>query len=420
MSIDETTLYGWSPVMIDFTFTPEVEEVRLKVRRLMSDVVRPRWEDVDQSDRAKVVALIVELRRIARVEWQLWLPHMPKEWGGMGLGPTAMAAVSAEAARVPIGPYVLNAQAPDEGNQHTLLHWGTDEQREKYLRPLCEGTARSCFAMTEPEVAGSDPTLIRTSAYRDGDEWVLNGHKWFISGARGAKFALLIARTEENPDIPQAANSCFIVDLPSSGWNVVRDIETMAGGHNHCEIVIEDLRVPDSNMLGGRGQGHLLGQYRLGPARLAHCMRWIGQAETALDMMVDRALNRFSHGSLLAEKQGIQWQIADSAMELYQGKLMVLHAAYKIEHGLDFVSEVSMAKHFVANSLWRIVDRAIQIHGALGYSTDTPLAQMLQQARWSRFADGADEIHQMRIAQRTIAAYKDHGSTNSATGGLPL
>ena len=420
MSIDETTLYGWSPVMIDFTFTPEVEEVRLKVRRLMFDVVRPRWEDVDQSDRAKVVALIVELRRIAREEWQLWLPHMPKEWGGMGLGPTAMAAVSAEAARVPIGPYVLNAQAPDEGNQHTLLHWGTDEQREKYLRPLCEGTARSCFAMTEPEVAGSDPTLIRTSAYRDGDEWVLNGHKWFISGARGAKFALLIARTEENPDIPQAANSCFIVDLPSSGWNVVRDIETMAGGHNHCEIVIEDLRVPDSNMLGGRGQGHLLGQYRLGPARLAHCMRWIGQAETALDMMVDRALNRFSHGSLLAEKQGIQWQIADSAMELYQGKLMVLHAAYKIEHGLDFVSEVSMAKHFVANSLWRIVDRAIQIHGALGYSTDTPLAQMLQQARWSRFADGADEIHQMRIAQRTIAAYKDHGSTNSATGGLPL
>jgi acyl-CoA dehydrogenase len=406
--------------MIDFTFAPEVEEVRLKVRRLMTDVVGPAWNEVDQSDRAKVVALIVELRRVAREEWGLWLPHMPKEWGGMGLGPTAMAAVSAEAARVPIGPYVLNAQAPDEGNQHTLLHWGTEEQREKYLRPLCEGRARSCFAMTEPEVAGSDPTLIRTSAYRDGDEWVINGHKWFISGARGAKFALLVARTEEDPDVPQAANSCFIVDLPSPGWTVVRDIETMAGGHNHCEIVIEDLRVPDANMLGGRGQGHLLGQYRLGPARLAHCMRWIGQAETALDMMVERSLNRFSHGSLLAEKQGIQWLIADSAVELYQCKLMVLHAAYKIEHGLEFTSEVSMAKHFVANSLWRIVDRAIQVHGALGYSTDTPLAHMLQQARWSRFADGADEIHQMRIAQRTIAAYKDHGSTNSATGGLPL
>jgi acyl-CoA dehydrogenase len=153
---------------------------------------------------------------------------------------------------------------------------------------------------------------------------------------------------------------------------------------------------------------------------LAHCMRWIGQAETALDMMVDRSLNRFSHGSLLAEKQGIQWLIADSAMELYQCKLMVLHAAYKIEKGLPFTSEVSMAKHFVANSLWQIVDRAIQVHGALGYSNDTPLAHMLQQARWSRFADGADEVHQMRIAQRTIAAYKDHGTTKSATGDLPL
>jgi acyl-CoA dehydrogenase len=249
---------------------------------------------------------------------------------------------------------------------------------------------------------------------------VINGHKWFISGARGAQFALLVARTEEDPDLPQAANSCFIVDIPSEGWNIVRDVETMSGGHNHCEIEIKDLRVSNANMLGGRGQGHLLGQYRLGPARLAHCMRWIAQAEMALDMMVARSLERYSHGSLLAEKQGIQWLIADSAMEMYQGKLMILHAAYKIEHGMDFTSEVSMTKHFVANSLWRIIDRAIQVHGALGYSTDTPLAGMLQQARWSRFADGADEIHQMRIAQRTISAYKDFGTTKKATGDLPL
>ena len=173
-------------------------------------------------------------------------------------------------------------------------------------------------------------------------------------------------------------------------------------------------------MLGGRGQGHLLGQARLGPARLAHCMRWIGQAEVALDMMVDRALNRFAHGSLLADKQGIQWMIADSAMELYQCKLMVLHAAYKIDRGEDFRSEVSMAKHFVANTLSRIVDRAIQVHGALGYSTDTPLARMAQQARWARFADGADEVHQWRIAQRTIDAYKSDKTTRTATGNLPL
>jgi acyl-CoA dehydrogenase len=274
--------------------------------------------------------------------------------------------------------------------------------------------------MTEPEVAGSDPTLIQTRAYPDGDEWVINGHKWFISGARGAQFAILIARTEDDPDIPQAANSAFLVDIPQDGWTVVRDVETMSGGHNHCEILIEDLRVPADRMLGGRGQGHLLGQARLGPARLAHCMRWIGQAEVALDMMVDRSLNRFAHGSLLAEKQGIQWMIADSALELYQGKLMVLHAAYKIDNKMDFTSEVSMAKHFVANMLNRVIDRAIQVHGALGYSTDTPLAGMATQARWARFADGADEVHQMRIAQRTIAAYKDYRTTKRATGDLPL
>jgi acyl-CoA dehydrogenase len=194
----------------------------------------------------------------------------------------------------------------------------------------------------------------------------------------------------------------------------------MSGSHNHCEIRITDLRVPAANMLGGRGQGHLLGQARLGPARLAHCMRWIAQCETALDMMVDRATSRYAHGSMLSDKQGIQWLIADSTMELYQCKLMVLHAAYRLEHDLPFKTEVSMAKHFVANTLWRIVDRAIQVHGALGYSTDTPLAEMLTHARWSRFADGADEVHQWTIARNTIAAYAEDGTTRRATGDLPL
>jgi acyl-CoA dehydrogenase len=406
---------------IDFSFPPEIDEVRDRVRSFVDDVVRPVevQADAEDWDRRRWIEAIVEMRGKAK-EAGLWLPHMPAEWGGMGLGHVAMAAVSAEAAKTRMGPFALNAQAPDEGNMHTLLAWGTDEQKEQYLRPLCEGTARSCFAMTEPEVAGSDPTLIRTHAYLDGDEWVINGHKWFISGARGAKFAILIARTEDDPELPQAANSAFLVDLPAEGWHNVRDVQTMSGGHNHCEIVIEDLRVHRDKMLGGRGQGHLLGQARLGPARLAHCMRWIGQAEVALDMMVDRSLHRFAHGSLLAEKQGIQWMIADSALELYQAKLMVLHAAYKIDHRLDFTSEVSMAKHFVANMLNRVIDRSIQVHGALGYSTDTPLAGMATQARWARFADGADEVHQMRIAQRTIAAFKDHGTTKAATGDLPL
>ncbi|RJL31772.1 acyl-CoA dehydrogenase family protein [Bailinhaonella thermotolerans] len=409
---------------IDFTLSPEQEEVRRRVRTFVQETIIPAVKDFDDEEKAtsreEYIRTLLDLRERAKAEG-LWLPHMPAEWGGMGLGHVALAMVQAEAAKTRLGPWILNCMAPDEGNMHTLLHWGTDEQKERYLRPLAEGTKMSCFAMTEPEVAGSDPTLIRTTAVKDGDEWVVNGHKWFISSARRASFAILIARTETDvPEGHRGANTAFLVDLPAEGWNDVREVETMHGSTGHSEIVITDLRVPDANVLGGRGNGHRLGQYRLGPARLAHCMRWVSQAETALDMMVDRALNRYSHGSVLADKQGVQWMIADSAMELYQCKLMILHAASKIDKGEDFRTEVSMAKHFVANSLNRILDRAIQVHGALGYSTDTPLAKMFQHARWARLADGADEIHQMRIAQRVIAAYRDTGTTHSATGGLPL
>lgn len=404
---------------IDFSLTPELEELRGKVRNFIQEVVKPTEDEIDEGDRDSLIKGVIKMRREAQKRG-LWLPHMPEEWGGMGLGHVELAMVAAEAARARFGPYALNCQAPDEGNMHTLEKWGTDAQKEKYLKPLCEGFARSCFAMTEPEVAGSDPTLIQTKAVQDGNGWVINGHKWFISGAKSAKFAILIARTEDNPEIPQAGNTAFIIDLPQDGWDDVREVSTMHGSTGHSEIVIENLRVPDEAILGGRGNGHLLGQSRLGPARLAHCMRWIGQAEVALEMMVDRATKRFAHGSFLSEKQGIQWMIADSAMELYQGKLMVLHAAHKIDSGADFKSEVSMAKHFVANSLNRIIDRAMQVHGALGYSNDTPIAHMLQQARWARFADGADEVHQWRIAERTIKAWKETGSVASATGDLPI
>jgi acyl-CoA dehydrogenase len=419
---DATTLDGMA---IDFTLPPDVEAVRLRVREFMDTEVRPAEEKLyanapnGEPARRDVVSMIVELRQRAR-ECEVWLPHMPVEWGGLGLGITAMAFVSAEAARTNFGPFVLNAQAPDEGNQHTLLHHATPEQQEKYLRPSVEGRVRSCFAMTEPEVAGSDPTGIRTTAVLDGDEWLINGHKWFISGARGAGFAILIAKTDPDADPPQASNTAFLVDLPADGWEVVRDVETMAGRGNHCEIRITDVRVPNANVLGGRGNGHLLGQARLGPARLAHCMRWIGQIEIALEMLVDRAEHRQLHGEPLAEKQAIQWMMADSAMELYSAKLMVLHAAYKIEHGLPFRQEVSFAKHHVANTLWRVVDRAIQVHGALGYSTDTPLERMLRHARSARLVDGADEVHQALIARNVRAAYAESGSVGAATGDLEL
>lgn len=408
---------------IDFTFPEDVEQVRRRVRQFMETVVKPREQGIDFSfdkrDRNALITAIAELRREA-MQVGLWLPQMPPEWGGMGLGPTAVAAIAAECARTTLGSFALGCQAPDEGNMHTLLAFGTEEQKQKYLKPLCEGWGRSCFAMTEPEVSGSDPTLIQTRAVLENGEWVLNGHKWFISGAKGANFAIVIAKTDPDATNPRHKNSAFIVPSETPGWTVVRDISTMGGSHNHCEIRIENVRVPDKNLLGERGGGHRLGQARLGPARLAHCMRWIGQVETALEMMIDRAMKRYTHGSYLADKQAIQWMIADSGRELYAGKLMILHAAYKIENGLPYRAEVSYAKHHVANTLWRVLDRAVQVHGALGYSNDSPLAKMLTNARWARFADGADEVHQMRTAELLIRAYEQTGSTRSATGDLPI
>ncbi len=406
---------------IDFTLPPAVAEIRNRVRQFMLEEVDPAGDRVsfEPEQRADLVTTILRLRQRAQ-ELELFNPHLPKIWGGLGLGATAMAAVSAEAGRTKLGPFVLNCHAPDEGNMHTLLHFGTDEQKEKYLRPLAEGRGRSCFAMTEPEVAGSDPTLIQTRAVLDGDSWVLDGHKWFISGAKGANFAIVVACTDADADPPQARNSAFIVDTPTDGWNIVRDIETMSGSHNHCEIRLEAVRVPKENLLGERGGGHRLGQARLGPARLAHCMRWIGQTEVGLEMLVERATQRFAHGSLLSEKQAIQWMMSDSAIEIYTAKLMVLHAAYRIENGLPFKNEVGMAKVHVANTLWRVLDRALQVHGALGYSRDAPIAQMLVEARWARLADGADEVHKMRIAENVMKAVAETGSVRRATGDFEL
>jgi acyl-CoA dehydrogenase len=402
---------------IDFTMPEQVLDLRDRVRAFIKEDIEPAESQMQKTGQWREG--IIELRRKAR-QRGLWLPHMPPEFGGLGLGPLGIAMISAECGRNRLAPFIVNCQAPDEGNMHTLLHFATPAQKEKYLRPLCEGRVRSCFAMTEPEVAGSDPTQIQTHAEKQGDNWVINGHKWFISGAHGAKFAIVIARTDPEADPPQARNSAFIVDLPNPGFEIVRDIDTMAGRGNHCEIRFKNCIVPADAMLGPRGQGHTLGQVRLGPARLAHCMRWIGNAEVALEMMLKRAMERQVQGGKLIDKQAIQFKISESVMELYQSKLMVLHSAYLIENKLPFRQEVSMAKHHVANTLWRIVDRAIQIHGALGYSTDTPLESMLRHARSARLVDGADEVHLTQIARHTIEAYKRGGSTRAATGGADL
>ncbi len=401
---------------IDFTLPEDVIEVRDRVRAFMHDQVVPSEERLREgNDLSAWRPALTALREKARAEG-LWAPHMPTQWGGMGLGATAMAFVSAECGRTRFGAYILNCHAPDEGNMHTILHFGTQEQKEKYLRPLVDGECRSCFSMTEPDVAGSDPTELQTSALKDGDDWVINGRKWFTSGARGARFAIVIARTDPEASPPQARNSAFFVECDNPGFQIVRDIETMAGKGNHCEIEYVDCRVPANALFGGRGQGHRLGQVRLGPARLAHCMRWIGNAETALDLLVDRALKRKLHGGVLADKQLTQIKISESVMELYQCKLMVLHAAYLIENKLPFRNEVSMCKHHVANTLWRVIDRAIQVHGALGYSTDSDLESMMKHARSARLVDGADEVHLSQIARTAIEIFQTEGSVRNATG----
>ena len=401
---------------IDFTLPPEVHETRDRVRAFMDEQVRPAEERLRAGRDLKAWRPALQTLREKAKAAGLWAPHMPAEWGGMGLRPLAMAFLSAECGRTQFGAYILNCHAPDEGNMHTLLHYGTPEQKERYLRPLADGECRSCFAMTEPEVAGSDPTGLQTRALPDGPNWVINGHKWFISGAHGARFAIVIAKTDPDAQPPQARNTAFIVETVNPGWKIVRDIETMAGRGNHCEIRLEDCVVPDSAILGGRSQGHRLGQMRLGPARLAHCMRWIGNAEIALEAMVNRAVERKLHGGTLADKQGIQWLMSQSALELYQAKLMVIHAAYLIENEKPFRQEVSMAKYHVANTLWRICDRAIQVHGALGYSTDTDLESMLRHARSARLVDGADEVHLTQMAQHLIETVRVDGSSRRATG----
>ena len=390
--------------------------LRAKMQDFINNEVIPR-ESVLHQDNPDAREAMDSLKARAKF-LGLWSLGHPTDIGGGGLPLMEFALLNEIIGRSYFGMFAVGSVSMQDS---IMLHlYGSNAQRAQWLEPLVNGDIYPSVGLTEPDVAGSDPTLMKTRAVLEGDEWVINGHKWFTSGAEGADFAIVIARTDPDAEIPQARNSAFIVPTKTPGFEIVRDVETMGGRHNHPEIKYTNVRVPKTHLLGERGGGHKLGQVRLGPARLAHCMRWLGQIEMALEMLIDRAQKRFAHGSYLSEKQSIQWMMSDSAMELYASKLMVLHAAYKIEQGMEFKQEVSMAKHHVANTLWRVIDRAMQVHGALGYSTDTPLAGMMQQARWARLADGADEVHQMRIAELLMRAYNEDGSVNQAVGGLPL
>ena len=403
--------------MIDFTIPPELQDVRARVAAFVRDEVLTVERDVDPTNFDESLA---DLRARAR-KAGLWNPHLPPEWGGLGLGALGMALVSQELGASALAPLALNCMAPDEGNMHLLLHAATEEQKARYLRPLSDGSVRSCFAMTERDVASSDPTQLRTTAKQDGDGWVLNGEKWFITGANGAAFAIVVAMTEDDPDVdPRSRFSLFLVDGDNPGWEVVREIPVMGteGPGGHCEVRLTDCRVGPAALMGRRGEGFALSQVRLGPARLAHAMRWIGVAQRALDIATQRAISREAFGKQLARHEAVAWMLADSGIDLYAARLMVLHAAWKIESGQQFKQEVAIVKVFVAEMLGQIVDRAIQICGSLGYSGDLPLERFYRDARAARIYDGPSEVHRMLIARNLEKAMVTEGTTKPATGGL--
>jgi acyl-CoA dehydrogenase len=396
---------------MDFELSPRALELRDRIRAFLDEHVLPVEIEAMRALDEEVVpgvpypAVLVELRERARAEG-LWNLFMPDERYGAGLANWEYAALCEEMGRSPaIAPMAFNCSAPDTGNMEILAEHGTDEQRERWLQPLLDGEIRSCFSMTEPEVSGSDPTTLRTRAELDGDEWVIDGHKWFTSGAMGAAVAIAMVATD--PDAhPYARASMILVPTDNPGFDLVRPVPVMghSGGPGHCEIRYRDCRVPAANLLGPRGAGFVIAQDRLGPGRIHHCMRAIGTAERAIEMMCRRASEREAFGSKLADKQFVQDFIAKSRMEVDQARLLTMLAAWKMdtEGKRAARQEISMIKVVAANMVMDVLDRAIQVHGSLGMSDDTPLAWMWRFSRMLKVADGPDEVHKMVIARREI------------------
>ena len=391
--------------MPDFTITPEVRGMRQKVAAFMDEHIYPNEQLLaDGGDERE--SLMKELQGKTK-KMGMWAPHLPAEAGGMGIGFMPYVYINEILGRSPFAPRAFGAQAPDSGNAEILWQFGTEEQKKRWLKPLVAGDIRSCFSMTEPEVAGSDPTLLQTKAVRDGDEWVINGHKWFTSGAMGASFAILMCVTEPEAQTYRRMSQ-IIVPTDTPGFEIVRSVPVMGEtAGNHCEIRYEDCRVPVTHTLGNAGDGFMIAQKRLGPGRIHHCMRWLGQMQRALDLMCRRALERVAFGSTLAKKQTVQTWIADSVAEIQAARLLTLHAAQKVDQGDEARVEISLIKFWGSRILIDVIDRAIQVHGALGVSGDTPLESMYRQARAGRIYDGPDEVHRMVVARRVLRAYSD-------------
>ena len=386
---------------MNFEVSPHIAEKRQQVRSFINEHVIPNERIVLDEDRAGKHDTLRRLQSEAKSAG-LWVPHLPKDYGGLGLGIMGMCVLFREMGRSPVGAKVFNCDAPNQGNMDLLLRAANPSLREKYLGPLAAGEITSAFCMTEPAPgAGADPSNLRTRAVKDGDGWIIDGHKWYSTGGRDAAFLIVMARTSDDP---RNGATMFIVDRHAQGVEYVRDIATMSEpvlDHREGEFRFHSVRVNDIAVVRAVGDGFRLAQERLVPARLTHCMRWLGLADRTLELCKPYLVSRDSFGKKLAQHQILQQKIAHHALGIHAGNLMTFHCAWMIEKGLDKEARPysSMAKLHVAQLLCNVLDDAIQMHGGLGYSEDMPFASWYRHARSARIADGPDEVHEVVIAR---------------------
>lgn len=404
----------------DFSTDPEFEATLAWIRRFVDETIIPLDLLCDGLNQKQLDALWAPLKQEVKQKG-LWAPHLGPEHGGQGMGQLKLALIHEILGRHSLAPEMFGCQGPDSGNAELLAVGANEAQRERWLYPLMRGELRSTFSMTEPFTASSDPTEMTTRAVRDGDDWILDGHKWFASNASVSDFTLLFAVTDPAA-APHQRASMFVVERGTPGMKVVRDVGSMAHPHfsepgtlydrigGHSEVVYENCRVPNANLIGRPGEGFLLSQKRLGGGRIHHAMRCIGQARRAFEMMLERAASRKTKGKPLGQQQMVQDMIAESYAELEAARLLVLKAAWSMDqnddHGSSARAEIALIKFAVPRITLEIIDRAIQIHGALGYTTDMPLEEMYRTSRALRIADGADEVHKQTLAKQLLKDVK--------------
>jgi acyl-CoA dehydrogenase len=404
---------------MDFAVSEKMQTILDMVRAFMDAVVIPLEGEMLFGTPADLDTAVAKAQEKVH-QMGLWASNHPVEFGGLGLNMVEHGLLSEALGRSPLGHLVFGVQAPDAGNVEILHSHATEEQRERYLRPLVEGKIRSCFSMTEPEMPGSNPVMMGTTAVKDGRDYVINGHKWFTSSADGADFAIVMAVT--NPDSPPHQRaSMILVPTDTPGFNLVRNVSVMGhagSGHaSHAEVIYQSCRVPQSNLLGSEGDGFVIAQERLGPGRIHHCMRWLGIASRSFDMMCARANERVitPDGETLADRQVIQHWAAELEAEIRGARLQTLHAAWMIDSfGVKAArDEISAIKFSVANTMLHAVDKAIQVYGALGVTDDTVLSHWYRHERAARIYDGADEVHKTTLGRRILRRYAN-GATSKA------